>query len=336
MVSFTDRHFFLLAVLVYGLSTVYSVFLWRKGFRRDDRVNYVLLLLAFALHTTAMAQRGFSYHRCPVQGILEATMFLGWALVTAYLLVGLLPRLRFLGAFASPGLFAIGLFVVVFWNDPALGPRPQLPDQMKIPHLLTTLHATLALLAYGAFGLSAVAGIMYLTQERDLKFHKLRAVFSLLPPIQRLESITSCSLLVGFILLTTGLAVGVYGLAYLNNPHSYRGDPKIVWSVAIWAFYLGLVVMRWMTMNWRFLGGFILFGIGVSAVIGGTELAWQGFWEKLLHLVICLLWMGLGLARLQWRFALGGRRFTLCVVGIFTFVLLTFWGTNLDSPIHNP
>ena len=48
---FTDRHFFLLAAGIYGLSMIYSVFLWRKGFRQDDRVNYLLLLLAFGLHT---------------------------------------------------------------------------------------------------------------------------------------------------------------------------------------------------------------------------------------------------------------------------------------------
>ena len=64
--SFTDRQFFLLAVVIYGLSMIYSVFLWRKGFRQSDRVNYLLLLLAFGLHTTAMIQRGFSLKQCPV------------------------------------------------------------------------------------------------------------------------------------------------------------------------------------------------------------------------------------------------------------------------------
>ena len=66
---FTDRHFFLLAVVVYGLSATYSVFLWRKGFRQDNRVNYLLLLLAFVFHTTAMAKRGFSLQHCPVNNL---------------------------------------------------------------------------------------------------------------------------------------------------------------------------------------------------------------------------------------------------------------------------
>ena len=57
MAWFSDRHFFALAVVLYGVSTIYSVFLWRKGFRRDDHVNYLVLLGAFGLHTTATILR---------------------------------------------------------------------------------------------------------------------------------------------------------------------------------------------------------------------------------------------------------------------------------------
>ncbi|HUA38066.1 MAG TPA: hypothetical protein VMA35_06665, partial [Candidatus Sulfopaludibacter sp.] len=85
MAWFTDRHFFLLAVLVYGLSTVYSVFLWRKGFRHDDHVNYLLLLAGFGLHTVAMVRRGFSIAHCPVNNLFEATMFIAWSAVAACL-----------------------------------------------------------------------------------------------------------------------------------------------------------------------------------------------------------------------------------------------------------
>jgi ABC-type uncharacterized transport system permease subunit len=35
------------------------------------------------------------------------------------------------------------------------------------------------------------------------------------------------------------------------------------------------------------------------------------------------------------RFGVGGRRFAWGVVGVFAFVLLTFWGTNLLSPLHH-
>ena len=43
----------------------------------------------------------------------------------------------------------------------------------------------------------------------------------------------------------------------------------------------------------------------------------------------------LGLVVMRWRFAQGGRRFAFSAIGSFVFVLLTFWGTNVLSPLHN-
>src|SRR5438046_35399 len=183
---------------------IYSVFLWRKGFRQDNRVNYFLLLLAFGLHTTAMVQRGFRLNHCPVTNPYEATTFVAWTIVAVYLVVGLWSRLRFLGAFASPVLFGIGVFALM----PALDtPRGAWPQRSEV---WMSLHAAVISLAYGAFGLSSVAGLMYLTEEHNLKFHKLQAIFSLLPPIQRLEAIVGRLLLGGFLLLTLGLGIGAY------------------------------------------------------------------------------------------------------------------------------
>ena len=180
---FTDRHFFLLAVIGYGLSSAYSVFLWRKGFRKDDRVNYLLLLAAAALHTAAMVKRGFSIAQCPVNNLYEATTFIAWTIAAAYLALGIFHQLRFVGAFASHVLFFMGVFALMPALDPPHAAQPDFSNG------LISLHAALILLAIGAFGLSAIAALMFLTEEHDLKFHKLRAIFSLLPPIQRLERV---------------------------------------------------------------------------------------------------------------------------------------------------
>jgi ABC-type transport system involved in cytochrome c biogenesis permease subunit len=197
-------------------------------------VNYLLLIAAFALHTVAMFQRGFSFNQCPVNNLYEATTFIAWAIVAAYLVVGLLPRLRFLGAFASPVLFAIGVFALMPALDPPRGPQPEFSGA------LTSLHAAMILLAYGAFGLGAAAAGMFLTQQHDLKFHKLRAVLSLMPPIQRLETISSRLVLAGLVLFTIGLEAG----RHLPRPEgvSYWQDSKVVWSILMWLVYLALLV----------------------------------------------------------------------------------------------
>jgi len=235
-------------------------------------VNYFLLLAAFGLHTIAMFKRGFSLNQCPVNNLYEATTFTAWAIVAAYLVVGLLPRLRFLGAFASPVLFAIGVFALMPALDPPRGPKPEFSGA------LTSLHAATIMLAYGAFGLGAVAAGMFLTQQHDLKFHKLRAVLSLLPPIQRLETITGWLVLAGFILFTIGLEAG----RYLPRPENagYWQDPKVVWSIFMWVVYLALLVLRRMRVP-------------------------------------------------------SNRGFAISVISAFVFLLLTFWGTNLLSPLHH-
>ena len=273
MSVFTDRFCFLLAVVLYGVSAVYSVLLWRRGFREDNRLLYALLAAGAALHTLAMFLRGFSLERCPINNLFEATAFISWTIVASYLVFGAFRRLRFLGAFASPLLFAAGVFALFPMLDHK-GPKPE------FVHGWESLHAALILLAYGAFGLSSVAALMYLAQEHDLKFDKARAMFALMPPIQRLERVTSGLLMAGFGLLTVGLAVGAW---WLRRERGYfiSDDPKIVWSALVWAAYLTLLLLRG-------------------------------------------------------RFGSHGRRFAWGVIGTFAFVILTFWGTNLPSPIHHP
>ena len=118
---------------------------------------------------------------------------------------------------------------------------------------------------------------MFLTQQHNLKFNKLRAMLSLLPSVERLDVVASRVALVGFVLLTIGLAAG----GQLPRPDgvAYFKDSKVLWSALLWVLYAGL-----------------LFG----------------------HM----------------RSVFTGRRFAFGLIGIFVFLVLTFWGTNLLSTLH--
>jgi ABC-type uncharacterized transport system permease subunit len=273
MAWFTARHFFLLAVILYGLSTVYSVFLWRKGFRRDEWLNYILIAGGVAFHTVAMVKRGMTLQSCPVNNIYEATTFLLWALGVACLVYSLLPRFKFLAAFTAPVLFLVGIFALMPSLDPPHGPKPEFSGAWR------SLHAATILQAYGAFGLAAVAAAMFLAQRHDLKVHKIRALLSLLPSIQRLELITLRLVAVGFGLLTFGLVAG----SQLPRPEGdhYLSDSKVLWSALLWLVYLEALVA------YKFFGR-------------------------------------------------SSRRFSIGIIAAFIFLLLTFWITNLDSPLHHP
>ena len=266
-----DRHIFLLAVLLYGVSTVYSVFLWRKGFRKDERVSYLLVLAGFILHTTAMMRRGFDINHCPINNLYEATTFVSWTTVLVYLVIGVSARVRFLGAFVSPLLFALGVFALMPELDQH-GPRPQFTGGWL------SLHVALFAIAYAAFGLAAVASIMFLTQVNELKVHKLRAVFSLMPPVQRLDQAMGRLLMAGFVLMT--IALGFTALWSEKIGNITPTDPKIIWSWFVWFLYLWLVITRW-------------------------------------------------------KFPQSGRHLAWANIAAFLFLLLTFWGASLLSPLHH-
>lgn len=267
----TDRTWFQVAVIMYGIGLVYSVFLWRREFRRDDRIHYLILLVAYALHLLSMMKRGYSLQRCPTSNLYEATLFIGWGMMSACLALALFPRFRFLPVFANPVMVGLGVFAMMPGLDTP-------PTTTNYPPLMVSLHAALTLLAYGSFGLAAAAAAMYLTQERDLKMHRKRTLFSLLPPIARLEKVVTWLMVAGFILLSGGLVVGFTGMTPPTGVRYYQ-DFKVVWSCVVWGLYAALLLMHW-------------------------------------------------------RFATRGRRFAWGVVGAFGFVLLTYWGSNLASPLH--
>jgi ABC-type transport system involved in cytochrome c biogenesis permease subunit len=279
------RMLYALAVAVYGLAAAQGVLLWRRGFRRGERLNHALLALGFVVHTAALVGRGFSLRRCPVTNLFEALMFVTWAICGVHVVAALWPRLKFVGVFLAPGLLTAGIF--------ALQPQLDRPGPVfDLEHAAVSLHVSLVLLAYAGFALGAVAGGLFLLREAPAgnapagggtatgPGSNWEVLAGRLPPIERLEEVLLRSVGTGLVLLTAGLVLSL-GLMRERYGVLVRPDPKIAWSFLVWTVYFGLLLLR------------------------------LGFRQAT--------------RRLAWG-ALAG----------FGFVVLTFWSTNLLSPIHHP
>jgi len=257
----TDKHAFALAVVVYGAAAVASMRLWRRGFERDDRVGCGLVALGFGLHTLALLARGLSLQRCPVTNIYEVTSFLAWSLALVYLLAGWRRSTRGLGVLAAPILCLVGAA--------ALTPGLDRPAGLAVEthRTLLSLHVTVTLLAYGLFGLAALAGAMFLVRERDLRLGRLRVLLARLPPLQRLENAMRRMMQAGFVLLTMGLVLG--GLLPRPAGASLSRDPKVLWAVGLWLLYAALLAGRRCGLSTR------RFAWGAAGLFGYTLLT---FW----------------------------------------------------------
>jgi ABC-type transport system involved in cytochrome c biogenesis permease subunit len=200
---------------------------------RRSRLNFFSILAGFLCQTAFLYLRGEQIGRCPLTNYFELFIFLAWAMVLFYLLIGQAYRLSLLGVFTSP-------FVFVFQATALLVPGlDRLHEGRLAVNPWMELHAASSIVAYGAFLLAGVAGVMYLIQERQLKTHHLHSIFFRLPPIRDLAVANRRLILVGFVLLTAGISCG-FAVGNLAS-HS----TKIAWSGGVWLLYGFILSAEW-------------------------------------------------------------------------------------------
>jgi HemX protein len=182
-----------------------------------------MILLGFALQTAFLGLRGHALGRCPLTNLFEVLVFLAWSIALIYMVIGPAYRLSLMGAFTAPLVFALQ-------SGALLAPIDAAGTVRLLPNAWLEFHASISLIAYGAFALACVAGIMYLVQERQLKTHAFHSIFYQLPPLPNLFSAMTRLLWLGFALYSAGLISGFFTGEPL--PHM-----KVMLALAIWIIY---------------------------------------------------------------------------------------------------
>jgi len=191
---------------------------------------------AFLLHTLALLQFTAGLGHVPLTTLRELLLLTGWATALLFLLLQPTLKMPLLGVFAVPLIFLLSVLSLV--TPPPSGQRPELPVSP-----LLKLHVPFLVVAYVAFGVSCVVGIMYLLQERELKSHRPRPVFHLLPALELMERLHFGLVLAGFALLTVGL---IGGVALYHQLHGswLVPDIKFTLSLLVWFGYGAMLVAR--------------------------------------------------------------------------------------------
>jgi ABC-type uncharacterized transport system permease subunit len=228
-----DRQLLILSTLCYLTAVVRTIVGLRAGVFRPGRFNFVAIAFGFLLQTAFLSLRGHTLHRCPLTNLFEVFVFLAWSLALIYMLVGPAYQLSLMGAFTAPVVFVIQTFALLAPID--------LPHRLAAPaNSWLEFHASISMIAYGAFALAGIAGLMYLVQERQLKTRQLHSIFYHLPPLSDLFSAITRLLWLGFALYTAGLVSGFF-----------TGQPlpwlKVGCAFAVWLIYAAILQGRY----WR-------------------------------------------------------------------------------------
>ncbi|PTX94766.1 ABC transporter permease [Verrucomicrobia bacterium LW23] len=227
--SFNDRAWLIVASVGYLINAGWGAYALGARISSAKTWNLVIFVLAFAAHCMFLHLRGEVIRRCPITNLFEIAAFFSWSLVLTYLVIGSTYRMSILGTFTAPVVFTINFCALVLPIDVPSN-RPPLGWQLE-------LHATLCLLGFATLGVAALAGVMYLIQERQLKRHELNSWFYSLPAMGELAEVHKRVLLWGFAIFFAGTFMG-----FFVRHEGMLDWIKIAWTLVICALYLGLLL----------------------------------------------------------------------------------------------
>lgn len=225
-----DRWFLIAATALAAAGGINGMWTVHQGIR--SRWTVIWMVAAFAAQLGFLYFRGEARGACPLVGIGEILAFLAWSLTLFYLAVGPTYRVSLLGVFTAP--------LVVIFQILALLPGVWDPSPERIPATdpWRETHAAMSVLSYGALALAAVAGVMFLVLDRQLKDHHLQSgLFRNLPPVRELLKSMVRLLWIGVVLLSIGVFAGFV------MPRQ-GGTAHLLAACAVWIGYALLLGIR--------------------------------------------------------------------------------------------
>ena len=117
------------------------------------------------------------------------------------------------------------------------------PVNALFTNRLFALHTVSLFLGYSALSVAFCAGVMYLLLFDEIAHKRVGRMFARLPSLDDLDRLGHRTVVLGFVLLTAGIAVGMvwsrreWGVAWV-------WESKTVWTLLSWTVYLGYLVTR--------------------------------------------------------------------------------------------
>jgi cytochrome c-type biogenesis protein CcsB len=232
----------LLSLALYLMGLLHSIFGFYQKRQIFVRVALGMVAGGFICQTAFLVIEGLQRRHFPITNLSESLCFFAWTISLTFMLASLRYRITALGAFVLPMVSALVIISELIWEE-----------NKSIPPLLRSnwlyFHTSVAFLAYAAFFITFISGVLYLIQEKELKDKKFRFLYFRLPSLQICDELLQRSLFVGFIAMSLTILTGAFW-AQQAWGRFWSWDPKETASLISWAIYLLLVHYR-LSSDWR-------------------------------------------------------------------------------------
>jgi cytochrome c-type biogenesis protein CcsB len=212
------------------------------------RVATAVAGLAFLLVTTGFVLRGVAAGHWPLTNRSEFTLLFGWATLGVYLWLERASGERIFGAFVTPLAAGLVSYALVGLAEQTI--RPLSPVLRSV---WLQVHVLSAAVGYGAGGVAAGLGALFLIQNRRPEENRL-------PAAAEIDAAMNRAVAVSFPFLSLALLAGAIW-AQTAWGRYWGWDPKETWALVTWLVYLvflhGRALRGWRgrPLAWLALGG---------------------------------------------------------------------------------
>jgi ABC-type transport system involved in cytochrome c biogenesis permease subunit len=233
----------LLLVLYATAGVVYAVHFARRQPSLGRAATTILMFAALA-HTFLIGMQTMEVRHVPVMSASTAISTFVWLLTLSYLYLELSTDERAMG-------MIIMAIVVALQIIPTAHPGTESQNPV-FESKWFWVHIASLLFAYASFALAGVLGLTYMLQFKEIKKKHLGYLYTRLPNLQILDDMNSRAVMIGWLFLTIGVAVGYVWAAQARslapgdpnvNAMSIT-DPKVFGAVLTWAVYSFAVFAR--------------------------------------------------------------------------------------------
>ncbi len=249
------------AAALYSLGLLHAILTLVRRREHLFRVALGAFAIGAVFHFVSIVEEGIVHNRCPIANFYETLSMCAFLVVIAYLFVHWRYRLDSLSVFIFPLVF-VAVLVATMGNPVSAWSSPIVRDAWLIVHIV------LVLLGFAALLFAAVASVLYLVQERELKAKKPRKLYYRLPPLGTLDDLISKSMTLGFVLMTLAV-IAASTWAFIEHKTDWIKQPAIDISFFTWGIYMLLVFLR-TNAGWRGRKAAIM----TVAVLGFSALTW--------------------------------------------------------------
>jgi len=274
---------FILGIVTFGYLFAALAYLLLLVFRKEafGRLATWSTLIVLGLQTWGIIWRWIESYQlgighAPFSNLYESLIFFAWTIAFIYLWIEFKTGLKAIGAFTLPFAF-LSMAYASFSPDMNTRIQPLLPalkSNWLIAHVITCF------LGYAAFAVSCGLAFMYLLRSKEPEKAKSAAESAgFLPEKSAIDDLVYQTVLVGFLLLTVGIATGsIWAHSAWGTYWSW--DPKETWSLITWLVYATLLHARMMKgwhgkrIAWFSIIGFacVLFTyFGVNFILSGLH-----------------------------------------------------------------